>query len=243
MTNPYDEMRVTPDPVKTEELRRRLRARMANISVDDDHRRTALELDSADQPDERMMPMIELSPPDTSTDRRAHRRRVMVAAAAIVVAIAAAGIALSIEDPPSGVTTASQPTTSRASTTSAATATTEYAAVVREYSAAIRDWGEREASCTHVECSLVQYAQERYVELRTILRRFDQELEELPPPPDELEELVDRTRARVNAAVDRVNLFVSCEYPAPNPFACNDELSEAEAAYKRVPPVLRTWGV
>jgi hypothetical protein len=101
MTDHYDEMRVTPDPVKAEELRQRLHARMANISMDDPRRRSALELDSDGHPDEWIVPMNELSAPDTSTtSQRPHRRRVWVAAAAIlVVAIAAAGIAIRRDDP------------------------------------------------------------------------------------------------------------------------------------------------
>ncbi len=35
MTDHYDEMRVSPDPLLAEELRQRLHARMASASVDD----------------------------------------------------------------------------------------------------------------------------------------------------------------------------------------------------------------
>jgi hypothetical protein len=112
MTNHYDEMRVSPDPAQAEELRQRLHARMANISTDDPRRRSALELDSDGDPDEWIVPMNELSAPDTSTTNQRTRRRVWVAAAAIlVVAIAAAGIAIRRDDPSPVGTTAPTSTT------------------------------------------------------------------------------------------------------------------------------------
>ena len=113
MTNHYDEMSVSPDPVQAEELRQRLRARMASVSRDDRHGRSDLHLESDRvEPDEGGVPMNELSPSDTSTPgNRTHGRRVLVAAAAIVVVIAAAVIAVRIEDPSRVATTAPTPTT------------------------------------------------------------------------------------------------------------------------------------
>ena len=46
MTNHYDEMSVSPDPVQAEELRQRLHARMASVSRDDHHGRSDLHLES-----------------------------------------------------------------------------------------------------------------------------------------------------------------------------------------------------
>ena len=118
MTNHYDEMQVAPDPVKAEELRQRLHARMANISTEDQPGRSALELDSDGHPDEWIVPMNELTASDTSTpSNRTHRRRVLVAAAAIAAVIAAGVIAIKIEDPSRVATNAPTPTTTPPNTT------------------------------------------------------------------------------------------------------------------------------
>jgi hypothetical protein len=85
----------------------------ASVSRADDHGRSALDLDSGDDPDDWVVPMEEITVSDPSTtNQRTHRRRVLVAAAAIVVVIAAVGIAIRIEDDSSRVaTTTPTPTT------------------------------------------------------------------------------------------------------------------------------------
>jgi hypothetical protein len=236
MTDHYEQMSVAPDPSKAEELRRRLHARMANISTDGDRGRSALELDSNGDPAEWNVPTNELSSPEQSTtDRRTHRRRVLMAAAAIAVVAAAAGIAIRIDDASRVATTSPTPTTSRAQAT-----IEQYASVIREHTVPFRDWIEREASCTHVECSFVQYVRERYLALRPLLVDFQQALAELPPPPDEIVPLVDRTNRQVSDAVSNVDLLLDCTVAYPHT-PCNDQRHEAEAAYKRLPPVFRAW--
>ncbi|MGH8979109.1 MAG: hypothetical protein ACRDV7_13610 [Acidimicrobiia bacterium] len=213
---------------------------MANISTDDHRGRSVLELDSGGHPDEWIVPTNELSPPDASTtNQRTHGRRVLVAAAAIVVVIAAAGIAIRIEDQSRVATTAPTLTTSRASAT-----IEQYGSVVSEHSAAIQAWEE---SCSDMECLIPQYAHEHYVALRTLLVNFNRALAELPSPPDEIATLVDRTKDQVNDAINGIDQGLPCGAASPQAFlaspSCYDEWSEAEAeaAYKRLPPVFAAW--
>ena len=164
--------------------------------------------------------------------RRSPRRRLLVAAAAIVVVVAAAGIASRIEDPARFATTT--PTTSQAGAT-----TEQYGSVVGERSAAILEWIDSEESCDHVECSFNQYLRERYATFRRLLVDFDQALAELPPPPDEIATLVDRTTTRVNDTLNSVDMLLTCA--AASAYCGGDERSAAEAAYKELPPVFTAW--
>lgn len=61
MTDGYDEMRVQPDPVRAEALRRELHARMANVSRHDDHGRSHFDLDTAGPDPDGFVPMKEMS--------------------------------------------------------------------------------------------------------------------------------------------------------------------------------------
>jgi hypothetical protein len=161
---------------------------------------------------------------------------------AIVVAAAAAiafVFAIRIEDPSRVATTA--PTTSPASTT-----TEQYGSVVNEHSAAIQAW-EESCSDSDVECSFPQYAHENYMALRTLLVNFNQALDELPSPPDEIATLVDRTKGLVNDAINGIDQGLPCGQASPQAFLassrCYDEWSEAEAeaAYMRLLPVFAAW--
>jgi dipeptidyl aminopeptidase/acylaminoacyl peptidase len=99
MTDHYDEMKVSPDPLQAEELRQRLHARMARVSRDDQEARSDPYRDSARPESAEGVPMYEVSVSDTSTPRhRTHRRLLVTAAAAVVVGIGAAGIAISNRD-------------------------------------------------------------------------------------------------------------------------------------------------
>lgn len=161
------------------------------------------------------------------------RRWLLVAAAAVVVAVAA-GIASRIEDPARVATT--PPATSRSGTT-----TERYGTVVGEHGAAILEWIDAEESADHVEDAFNQYLRERYVPFRQLLVNFDQALAELPPPPDEIAALVDRTRTRVNDNLKSVDLLLTCTAAAPSLYCGGDERSAAEAAYNRLPAVFEEW--
>jgi hypothetical protein len=244
MTNHYDEMSVSPDPAQAEELRQRLRVRMASVAREDHPGRSDLHREADRlEPYGGGAPMHELSASDTSTPSdRTRRRRVLVVAAAILVAIAAAAIAIANRiDEPSHVATLAPPTTSRAGTT-----IDQYGSVVSEHSAAIQAWIDSEEACDHVECSFAQYAHERYVELRTLLANFDQALAELPSPPDEIATLVERTKRQIDDAIHGIDQGLTCREASPQSFlasSCVDEWSEteAESAYKTLPPVFAAW--
>lgn len=135
MTDRYDEMRVPPDPLLAEALRRRLHARMASVSWDDHEGRSHLRLDAARlDPEQHLVPVkedyVSIDAPPISETR--NRRRLAMAAAAVVAVIGVAAIAInsmnSDDDvaPSPAVAPTAAPTTV-APTTTVATKTVSFA--------------------------------------------------------------------------------------------------------------------
>ena len=173
---------------------------------------------------------------NTPHQRRPSRWLAVVAVAACLLAVVAvAAVLMPDHEAVDTIDPSEAPTTSPASTT-----IEQYGRVVSEHSAAIRAWINREESSDHVEDSFPQYVRERYLELRPLLARFQLALAELPSPPDEIATLVDGTKQQVSDALNSVDLLLSCG--AASPYTpCDDERSEADAAYKALPSLFEAW--
>ena len=136
MTDRYDELRVSPDPSRAEELRQRLHAELERGSLDDataSRRRLTI---ASPVGGAEFRPMEEMHMSNHPTDREHKTRRRMPAVAAAIVVLGVGAIAFAVSnttaDDPDGVPQAPAPTaapTTAAPTTTVAPLIVTYAGI------------------------------------------------------------------------------------------------------------------
>ena len=130
MSDRFDEMRISPDPLLAEALRQRLHARMASVALDDHEVRSHLQLDAARLvPEQDLVPVKEIDVSVDSPIRETRVRRLAIAAAAVVAVLGAVAIVINLanseDDGPSPVVATVVPPTASTPTTVAIATTTE----------------------------------------------------------------------------------------------------------------------